>query len=112
MKTSQSLSRDDADQRIDKYPALGETCFSFHLKRESKRPVRSRTPGVVEAGGEKPPAIRLDFLNRILQDIRKYLQTIIKNRLKYIYLFPQILHNGNKDHLDHTNIQQLFFLGL
>jgi len=27
-----------------------------------KRPVRSRMQGVVEAGGETPPAIRLGFL--------------------------------------------------
>ncbi len=60
LKTSKSLTRDDGIQRMDKYPALGKTSFSFHLKRESKRPVRSRMLGVVGAAGKKPAAIRLD----------------------------------------------------
>lgn len=39
---------------------------SFELRR--KRPVRTRMRGVVEAGGEKPPAIRLGFISQLGND--------------------------------------------
>jgi len=49
------------------YRRMMENCPSSNLPGYSpallvKRPVRTRMQGVVGAGGEKPPAIRLAFL--------------------------------------------------
>ena len=67
MKTSQSLTRDDAFQRTDKYPALGENQFFcvFHLKRESKRPVRTRLLGCCGGWGGDPPGYPIRFILKL-----------------------------------------------